>query len=246
MILEWRKKIMKKNKESRRKFLKEAATGMLGTSALVAGLGTTEQALTRFLSCQTKTHINDFFKLVSNGIVSSETDTNLIGIFNSLLERAENDLRLKEGINILSQYISGQVQDTPELPVPPLGLIKFDTDALAASYLAASRRFAAGTLSVERIAEVISSPNDVIDRIAPDFITRLIPALQEQMTLDAYLSRLIRSGTDHLEDVFRQIDSSPTALQRPSGKCRHRGKPVSCWKLVVVLIIVIVLIPVLV
>ena len=232
---------MKKNKESRRDFLKKAALGALGTSALVAGLGTTEKALARLFSRQSAAHVDEFLKRVSTGKTSAEIDSNFLKTFNSLMDIAARDERVQAGIDTIGDYVAQQVGETKGESVPPFGLTQSVMDALAGGYLAASRGFENEAIPGESLAKYVANPEEVLSRVEPDFVTRLIPNLQEAMRGDAELEKLVGTGNEHLQQVFRQIEQDPAR----AIICRINGKQVPCWLWGVVVVIVIVIVIVL-
>jgi hypothetical protein len=232
---------MKKNKESRRDFLKKAALGALGTSALVAGLGTTEKALARLFARQSAAHVDEFLKRVSSGTVSAETDSNFLKTFNSLMDIAARDERVQSGIDTIGDYVTQQIGETAGEPVPPFGLTQSLMDALAGGYLAASGGFRDGAIPGESLAKYVSNPEEVLSRVEPDFVTRLIPNLQEAMRNDTELNKLVAAGNEHLQGVFREIEQDPAR----AIVCRINGKQVPCWLWGVVVVIVIVIVIVL-
>lgn len=232
---------MKKNKESRRDFLKKAALGALGTSALVAGLGTTEKALARLFSRQSAAHVEDFLQRVGSGRVSAEIDSSFLKTFNSLMDIAAEDTQVQAGIDAIGNYVTQQIGETAGEPVPPFELPKPVMDALAGGFLAASPGFEGDGIPGEKIARFAANPEEVIKRIEPDFVTRLIPALQEEMRANAKLNELVAQENEHLQEVFRQIEKDPAY----ATICRINGKQVPCWLWGVVVVVVIVIVIVL-
>ncbi|HEY0051540.1 MAG TPA: hypothetical protein VGB68_19740 [Pyrinomonadaceae bacterium] len=221
--------------------MKKAALGALGTSALVAGLGTTEKALARLFSRQSAAHVDEFLKRVSTGKTSAEIDSNFLKTFNSLMDIAARDERVQAGIDTIGDYVAQQVGETKGESVPPFGLTQSVMDALAGGYLAASRGFENEAIPGESLAKYVANPEEVLSRVEPDFVTRLIPNLQEAMRGDAELEKLVGTGNEHLQQVFRQIEQDPAR----AIICRINGKQVPCWLWGVVVVIVIVIVIVL-
>jgi hypothetical protein len=207
---------------------------------LIAGLGTTEEALARLFSLKSAAHVDEFLKRVSSGKVSAEIDSNFLKTFNSLMDIAADDPRVQEGIDKIGDYVVNQIGETAGEPVPPLGLTKSVMDALAGGYLAASAGFEGGGIPGESLAKYVSNPEEVLSRVEPDFVTRLIPDLQGAMRTNAELEKLVGASNEHLQEVFRQIEQNPARII-----CRINGKEVPCWLWGVVVVVVIVIVIVL-
>lgn len=232
---------MKKNKESRRNFLKTAAFGALGTSALIAGLGTTEKALARFLSRKEAAHVGEFLEKVAAGRTSDEIDASFLKTVDDVMKLASQSREVQNGINTIGEYFAGAVDtQSDDDGVPPLGLSKAVSNALTCAYLASSRGFDLGPVSAEVLGKHISRPEEVLAKIERGFTSELIPAIEERRRSDRGFQDVLTKGDIHLQKVYETLERSYPEEMRII--CRINGRRVPCWLWGVVVVVVVVVV----
>ncbi|HQU85241.1 MAG TPA: hypothetical protein PKY59_19025 [Pyrinomonadaceae bacterium] len=226
----------KSKKNDRREFLKKAAIGTIGASALIAGLGTSEKAFARLLSIKTNAHIDEYFQRVRNSKLSSFADSNIVKSIDNLVQAAsENDVIVNNANTLLRHFADRVVRPSRE-PKTVLGLAKSASDLLTSGYLAALPAFSSAPLTARDFNSLLSDVDTLIGRLEPDFLSRALPQLQDEMSRDAELNNSINRATENMNSAFGRL-APPIEV--------GVGVEVSPWVAVAAVVVIVVLIIVL-
>lgn len=195
----------KTKKNDRRDFLKKAAIGTLGASALIAGLGTSEKAFARLLSMKTNAHIDEFFQRVRSSRLIPQADTNLIQSIDNLVQAASQNDAIVNNANRLLQHFADRVALTTREQRTVLGLPKSASDLLTSGYLASLQALRTAPLSTRDFTAMLSDVDSMINRLEPEFLSRALPQLQLEMSSDAEFSAQIGRAAENMNSAFGRL-----------------------------------------
>lgn len=195
----------KKKKNDRRDFLKKAAIGTLGASALIAGLGTSEKAFARLLSMKTNAHIDEFFQRVRSSRLSPSADANIVQSVDNLVRAAMQNDSIVSNANRLLQHFADRVSLTSREQRTALQIPKSASDLLTSGYLASLQALKTTAISTDDFSSMLSDVDSLINRLEPDFLSRALPQLQMETGNDSDFAAQISRATENMSSAFGRL-----------------------------------------
>ncbi|MGL4232035.1 MAG: hypothetical protein ACRCWJ_11790 [Casimicrobium sp.] len=186
-----------KIKAERREFLRKAALGTMGLSAIATGLGVSEKAAARILQQKTTGHVDEFLQAASAGQLTPDAHQSHLAMMNQLKELLKaNPALLQEAESIVNtlhaSYPSGGAPAN-------LGLTQLQSEGLSALYLATAEATDLEFLSRDELASEIMGLRNELEQLEPNFLEDLSAAITARISSDFNFSQSIAAASYDVE-----------------------------------------------
>jgi hypothetical protein len=227
------------NKQDRREFLRKAAAGTLGIGAVLSGLASQDKVFAKLLSKYSKTHLENLMSKIRNGSITDVSGKNLVKNFRSLEELVSGNAEIERVVNSVIDYFESL--DTSIAGRDSNGLLALPdsiSNMFVGGYLAATDLLNSGGLSIDQVSEGTQRLPNWLETLESGFFQDYHNTLQQELTSNDSLRKLVSSTKTDLQMVFNELDSS---AMRPRVRCRIGNRRVPCWLWFLIVIIIIII-----